>query len=478
MPSSLWLRRCLHARKRRFLTTMVTLLTTCIVLQSLSTYNSRPVLKETYPPVRNFWEIQVRPSPTKDKSSNVRVPTMDYNCTPKTHLVFLKTHKTGSSTILNILYRYGEKNNLKFAFPNYRFNQLSYPRLFKAKMVYKYANKSLPKLDIICNHMRFNKSEVEKIMPADSFYFSILRHPATMLESIFSYYKSFSIFKTSKNLGDFFNDSLSNYSTAAFHNNYAHNNLAFDFGFNNTLTADSKDLEENVSKAIKSIEQNFHLILINEHFDESIILLKHALCWSLEEVVSFKLNSRTNKTRRSISPETMEKVKLWNVLDWRLYQHFNDTFWHKVDTVFGREEMKRQVSQLRELRAKKASECLKDGQAVNPSKIKDVMLKPFQYGQAVIEGYLLNPQLSNHSRDQCLRLIMPELQYTYYLYDQQVPKKSIKDKKLIKDKRLIKYKHNKPQQKDKHNKPQQKDKDNKPQQKEKDKPQQKVNRPA
>ena len=36
-----------------------------------------------------------------------------------TKIVFLKTHKTASSTVQNILFRFGEKMNLNFALPNH-----------------------------------------------------------------------------------------------------------------------------------------------------------------------------------------------------------------------------------------------------------------------------------------------------------------------------------------------------------------------
>jgi hypothetical protein len=41
-------------------------------------------------------------------------------------VAFLKTHKTGSSTVQNLMFRLGEKENLTFAFPYYAY-QFSYP---------------------------------------------------------------------------------------------------------------------------------------------------------------------------------------------------------------------------------------------------------------------------------------------------------------------------------------------------------------
>lgn len=263
-------------------------------------------------------------------------------------------------------------------------------------------------------------------MPKDSFYFSILRHPVAMMESIFIYYKSIPAFHKAHNLDDFLDNSWRNYNATVGGNHYAHNILAFDFGFDNNIAADAEDLEERASIAIAAIERDFHLILISEYFDESMILLKHALCWSLEDVVSFKLNSRSEQTRRSLLPDTAEKIKKWNTLDWRIYLHFNTTFWHKVNSLVGQEQMKSEVHQLRELQGKLANTCLKDGGAVDPSQIKDTGLKPFQYGAAVIQGYNLNPRTDRQTKAKCQRLITPELQYTDRLYTQQFPELAAK----------------------------------------------------
>lgn len=342
-------------------------------------------------------------------------------CTPNSHVVFLKTHKTASSTILNILYRYGDSRNLTFALPLNKHSQLFYPFFFSSHFVEGFSSGRLADFHIMCNHMRFRKSEVSKVMPPDTFYFSILRHPVTMMESIFIYFKSIPAFQKTPSLDKFLDSSWKNFNFSVNNNHYAHNVLAFDFGFDNNVTAATKDLENRVAAAIEGIERDFNLILISEYFEESMILLRRALCWSLEDVASFRLNSRSEKTRRSLSPETAEKIKQWNALDWRIYLHFNATFWQKVDTLIGRENLKREVSELREIQAKLANTCLQDGRAVDPSQVKDAGLKPFQYGAAVIQGYNLKPNLDRDAKTKCERFITPELQYTEHLYFKQFP---------------------------------------------------------
>lgn len=39
------------------------------------------------------------------------------NCTTKSNIFFVKTHKTGSSTVQNVLMRFGASRDLDFAIP-------------------------------------------------------------------------------------------------------------------------------------------------------------------------------------------------------------------------------------------------------------------------------------------------------------------------------------------------------------------------
>lgn len=93
------------------------------------------------------------------KSLNNFVYT-DTTCQPKSHIFFLKTHKTASSTILNILYRYGESRNFTFALPLNKHSQLFYPYFFASHFVEGVSSRSVKEFNIMCNHMRFRKSEV------------------------------------------------------------------------------------------------------------------------------------------------------------------------------------------------------------------------------------------------------------------------------------------------------------------------------
>lgn len=96
-------------------------------------------------------------SPMKTLNNLVHTDT---TCRPRCYIFFLKTHKTASSTILNILYRYGESRNLTFALPLNKHSQLFYPYFFASHFVEGVSSRSVKEFNIMCNHMRFRKSEV------------------------------------------------------------------------------------------------------------------------------------------------------------------------------------------------------------------------------------------------------------------------------------------------------------------------------
>ena len=93
--------------------------------------------------LRHFWASSPGPA----------VPS----CPPRQRLVFLKTHKSGSSSVLSLLHRYGDRHGLRFALPaRYQFG---YPRLFQASRVKGYRPQSggtQPPFHILCHHMRFS----------------------------------------------------------------------------------------------------------------------------------------------------------------------------------------------------------------------------------------------------------------------------------------------------------------------------------
>lgn len=66
---------------------------------------------------------------------------------PAQHVVLLRTHRSGSSTIANIMYRYGDLNDLEFALPKQKSYDFYWPLNFNPSFVdKKYLNLTPPDL--------------------------------------------------------------------------------------------------------------------------------------------------------------------------------------------------------------------------------------------------------------------------------------------------------------------------------------------
>ncbi|XP_038271033.2 galactose-3-O-sulfotransferase 2 [Dermochelys coriacea] len=339
---------------------------------------------------------------------------------PQMNVMFLKTHKTASSTIMNILFWFAERHNLILALLAGQNYHLGYPHRFMAQFVegFKTIGQSY---NIMCNHMRFNLQEVQKVMPTTTTYFSILRNPVSLMESSYAYNKFFTpAFRRSEDVNEFLASPWTYYNMSEYTNNiHARNYMWFDFGYDNN----AMDTEDYVQSVIVEIEQGFQLILLTDYFDESMVLLKDTLGWELDDVVYFKLNSRSQDTIESMTPESKEKVKEWCSLDWKLYQHFNRTSWRRIQETIGLEKLNQEMNLLR-MRQKELMElCLLDPVPIDKIKIKDKKLQPFQSGYANILGYNLKEDMANETLRTFLRLIIPELQYMLYLYAHQFPEK-------------------------------------------------------
>ncbi|XP_040002706.1 galactosylceramide sulfotransferase-like [Xiphias gladius] len=341
--------------------------------------------------------------------SNTNGSQQDNNiCVPKVDIMFMKTHKTASSTVLNILLRFGEKHKLKFAFPNSR-NDFFYPSPFQHTHVR--GHKSGMCFNIMCNHMRFNAPEVAKVLPRDTLYITILRNPADLFESSFHYFGhivplTWSIPGEDKMAG-FLRDPNLYFSPNGFNSFYLKNLLFFDFGQDNTLDPDDPRVEE----SIRFIAERFHLVMLMEHFEESLILLKDTLCWQMDDLLFFKLNSRKESTVSNLSPELRAKALQWNGIDWKLYKHFNQTFWDNVE-AYGRERMAEDVAELRRRNAEMVEICIEGGHSVESGSIHEEAMQPWQpIGEKSIVGYNLNKNIDKAYQELCRKMLTPEMQY-------------------------------------------------------------------
>ena len=96
------------------------------------------------------------------------------------------------------------------------------------------------------------------------------------------------------------------------------NGLLYEFGL------DESDFR-NVSKfkeKIQEIDETFDLILIMEHFNEAMVLLKYVLCWSYDDLANFRLNVHDNSTKTVISEKARKRLKTWLEPSYKFYEYF------------------------------------------------------------------------------------------------------------------------------------------------------------
>jgi len=73
--------------------------------------------------------------------------------------------------------------------------------------------------------------------------------------------------------------------------------------------------------------------------EESLILLRHLLCLSIEDVTSLAMNVRKPELVHELDPEERKVLRTWLRADERIYRHFLTIFDRKV-AEFGASRMK------------------------------------------------------------------------------------------------------------------------------------------
>lgn len=126
--------------------------------------------------------------------------------TQNTKIYFLKTHKTASSVLENILMRYSWFRNRTLARPKWRNTNgglhFDIYNHFVPDFIRKIPGVKTP--DVLAQHTRYSK-EVNEVFPKNSSYkFSILREPVSHFKSIFNYFhEDVAMFKKFSNSHDF-----------------------------------------------------------------------------------------------------------------------------------------------------------------------------------------------------------------------------------------------------------------------------------
>lgn len=341
--------------------------------------------------------------PTTDPSIVGKVVNNFQTCKPIEYVVFLKTHKTGSSTITNILNRYADKNNKSVLLPKdlgyYSFDWPNKFRLSSAAYTFQRPN-------FLANHARYSRKSMEHLFPHDTTTFiSVLRHPVSQWESTFQY-MSFpyilDIADKTDPLHFFLEHPPSTENIKDIARRYPslyliRNALFYDLGLDYQYFENSTFIR----RAIHTLNKDFNLVLIMEHFDESLTLLRRRLCWDIDDVVYFKMNERLNKhKRRVLTTSQIQKIKMWNKADMALYNFFVERFWNEVKNEGP--GFHDDVVELRKRKLHYSKICI-EREAIEEA-----------YSTVFVKGYKMRTNLTGSTKTFCERMLKNELRYMDY----------------------------------------------------------------
>ena len=164
-----------------------------------------------------------------------------------------------------------------------------------------------------------------------------------------------------------------------------------------------------VRNEISKMDRDFELVLIMEYFDESLILLQKALCWSLQDILYVKFNQRQRKPKIQMSEKVKKNIRKWNKADVMLYDHFNKTLWEKIrdyGPYFWDD-----LSYFRQMNSKMQASCVEKKQSFE---------RAFKSSDDVI-SYRLNSKVSAYDRYFCMKIVRNETDYIDYFRKKYKP---------------------------------------------------------
>lgn len=336
--------------------------------------------------------------------------TVFNSCKPHQEIAFLKTHKTGSSTLTNILNRYADLRELKIALPAQRLYRFGWPGYFHWNNVDLWRLNGEP-ADVLCNHARYSRPAMDVIMHSDTKYITILRDPVYQFESTFNYMELYRFFKLTnysnpmqvflRNPRGYLQNLTRTVKPFPESMHLVRNGMFFDLG----LSPSAQDNDEEIRNAIKKVESEFSLVLIMEYFDESLVLLKREFCWDLDDVIYIKQNQRktgNNTSTRVLSSQLKYMIRDWNRADVLLYEHFNKTFWERIKRHG--EGFYKDLADLKRKNLEMFNDC------VSPEEVTEIAFR--LSGQ--IRGFKLNERVSRYNRYLCEKLLTNEIDYIHY----------------------------------------------------------------
>ena len=243
-------------------------------------------------------------------------------------LIYIKTRKTGSSTMTNILYRFALRHNLTvMTFSN------MYP-IHKLKFLKNYPK---PEFKLIMEHLYYDERFFDELMPGRKIFISSLRHPFSQLNSDIHYQKNrrSKLPKAKIKLSALRDKDIlkrilmSPKKLKQYGQRYL--KMPDPYSHNDTDENQGPDQENHFRKHLQNLSTKFLLILITEYYDASLVLLKRRMSWELQDIIYSPLKmGQYEKKDDDHSNEFLSRHQQLRPKEYALFEHFNQTLWADI----------------------------------------------------------------------------------------------------------------------------------------------------
>ena len=249
-------------------------------------------------------------------------------CSEKHDLVFLKVHKTGSSTMANIIERFGFQRKLNFALPNKTQGEVRYNYIGRIgetlnETRIQPSQKNAKLYNLLYNHVIYNWKSFNVIFPRRrTTYVTLLRHPLSQFKSSLLYFRNSAIYTAAtENLTQYL-ENIRQHEPSNPYISFTDNRQSLDLGLPSHKVRD----EGFITRYIEMLDKAFDLMLIMDYFDESLVMLRRKMCWSMKDILYIRSNKAYRHFDFVFGEYEKSLLKDWSLADNLLYDHFYTKF--------------------------------------------------------------------------------------------------------------------------------------------------------
>ena len=249
---------------------------------------------------------------------------------------FLKVPKSGSSTVACIFIRFGINNNLSMFLPKQsQISQKDQKLLLEKEKHY----------DIFIIHTHYNYNFFTNIVRNPAII-GLVRRPETRLIShafFFGLYKKHESFQGLSHQ-DFINKLVANTSRYG-----VQNVMGKYFGLNNPNMP-----EDSLQEQLLKLNSEFKLVLILERLDESLIILKRLVRWSIFDIL-YAAKKKKNREDIHLNERQIRYLKYSNYVEYAIY----DFFYHELERKIANagDDFEQEVKQFKHILAQTSEFC-------------------------------------------------------------------------------------------------------------------------